>query len=357
MKPISMRGARRAAGILFVSMVVPALVTACRAGSAQEPDTVAREAVSVRTVPVETEVVRHPIVATGTFGPKDEIALSFKIGGVVEAVRVDAGATVRAGETLASLHLREIDAGLAKARSAAEKAERDLRRARSLYADSVATLSQLQDAETAWDVAQADLEAASFNRQYAVVTAPSDGVILRRGAEPGETVSPGTTILVLGSRARGAVLRVGLADRDVVRIHRGDTATARFDALPDRVFRGTVTEIGAAAAPGTGTYAVEVGLEGAGALSAGMVGRVELFPSTGTPTSVVPVEAVLEADGDEATVFTLADDGAHARRVRVGVALLDGGKVAVTRGLEGVDAVVTDGAAWLMDGDAVRVIR
>jgi hypothetical protein len=31
--------------------------------------------------------------------------------------------------------------------------------------------------------------------------------------------------------------------------------------------------------------------------------------------------------------------------------------VAVTRGLEGVGSVVTDGAAWLLDGDAVRVVR
>lgn len=356
MKPMRRGGARRAAEALFVTMV-PALVAACHSGSAEEPLTATRGAVPVRTAAVETEVVRRPIVATGTFGPKDEIALSFKIGGVVDAVRVDAGARVRAGQTLASLHLREIDAGLAKARSAAEKAERDLERARSLYADSVAPLSQLQDAETAFEVAQADLEAAAFNRQYAVVTAPSDGVILGRGAEPGETVNPGTPILVLGSRARGAVLRVGLADRDVVRIRRGDTAVARFDALPERRFRGRVTEIGAAAAAGTGTYAVEVGLEAAGALAAGMVGRVELFPSDGTTTSVVPVEAVLEADGDQATVFALSDDGEHARRMQVTVALLDEGRVAVTRGLEGVASVVTDGAAWLMDGDAVRVVR
>jgi multidrug efflux system membrane fusion protein len=349
-------GARRAAQVLFAA-AVPVVAAACHGGSAQEPGTPEREPVPVRTVPVREEVVSRPIVATGTFGPKDEIGLSFKIGGVVDGVAVDAGAEVRKGETLASLHLREIDAALAKARSAVAKADRDLARARLLYADSVATLSQLQDAETATDVAHADMEAAAFNRQYAVITAPSDGVILRRQAGPGETVSPGTPILVLGSRARGAVLRVGLADRDVVRIRRGDSALVRFDALPGRLLRGAVTEIGAAATPGTGTYAVEVGLREAQELPAGMVGRVELYPAAGAPTPVVPVEAVLEADGDRATVFTLSEDGARAERRSVAVALLDGGLVAVTKGLEGVGSVVTDGAAWLTDGDRVRVIR
>jgi multidrug efflux system membrane fusion protein len=272
-------------------------------------------------------------------------------------VHVDAGAPVRAGQVLASLFLPEIDAGLAKATSAAAKAERDLERARRLFADSVVTLSQLQDAETAFEVASADLQAAEFNRRYAVIVAPANGIILLRHAESGETVNPGTPIVTLGSRERGAVLRVGLADRDVVRLQAGDTALAHFDALPGRIFRGVVSEIGAAASPGTGTYAVEIRLSATVPLAAGMVGRVEIFPASGVSTAVVPVASLLEADGDEATVFVLTDDGAHVRRRTVEVAFLDADRVAVTEGLEGGVSVVTEGAAWLVDGDEVRVIR
>jgi RND family efflux transporter MFP subunit len=152
------------------------------------------------------------------------------------------------------------------------------------------------------------------------------------------------------------VLRVGLADRDVVRIARGDRAEVRFDALPERTFRGRVTEIGAAAERGTGTYAVEVALEDAEALAAGMVGDVSVFPSVGVRTAVVPVEALLEADGDEATVFALSADSTRALRRQVKVAFLEGGRVAVA-GLDDATSVITDGAAWLTDGQAVRVIR
>jgi len=354
---LKMSGGARSAAPGLLALGIPLLVAACHAGSAQESATAGREVRSVRTVPVAEEVVSRPITATGTFGPKDEIALSFKVGGVVESVAVDAGDAVVAGEVLASLDLREIDAALAKARSAAAKAQRDLERARRLFDDSVATLSHLQDAETGWEVARADLEAAEFNRKHAVIAAPTGGVILRRAAEPGENVNPGTPVLFLGSRTRGAVLRVGLADRDVVRVGLGDGALAAFDALPGRVFRGRVTEIGAWAAPGTGTYTVEVTLDDAGPLAAGMVGRVEIRSGAGLPTAVVPVEAVLEADGDEATVFVLSDDGTRALKRTVTVAFLDGGRVAVTRGLDKAETVVTDGAAWLMDGDAVRVVR
>jgi multidrug efflux system membrane fusion protein len=349
---------RRARAMSLTALLIPLAVTACHGGVAQEPVSVRREAQVVRTATVTEQVVSRPITATGTFGLKDEIALSFKIGGVIQSVHVDAGTPVRAGQVLASLFLPEIDAGLAKATSAVTKAERDLERARRLFADSVVTLSQLQDAETAFEVARAELQATEFNRRYAVIVAPANGIILLRHAEAGETVNPGTPIITLGSRERGAVLRVGLADRDVVRLQAGDTALAHFDALPGRVFRGVVSEIGAAASPGTGTYAVEIRLSATATLArAGMVGRVEIFPAGGIPTAVVPVASLLEADGDEATVFVLTDDGAHVRRRTVEVAFLDADRVAVTEGLEGGVSVVTEGAAWLVDGDEVRVIR
>jgi len=345
----------RRVALPVVALSVAVAQAACRPGGAQEVP--APEPVPVRVAPVTQETVTPSIAATGTLGPKEEIALSFKVGGIVESVAVDAGRSVAAGAVLARLDLREIDAAVTRARSAAEKAERDLARARRLYADSVVTLVQLQDAETGAEVARADLAAAQFNRRYAVITAPSSGVILRRSTEPGELVSPGTTVLVLGSRSRGSVVRAGLADRDVVRVRRGDSASVRFDAWPDREWKGRVTEIAAAADPGTGTYQVEVALGDVAGLSAGMVGRVEIAPSSGVRASVIPIEALLEADGDEATVYALAGDGRRAERRRVTVAWLVGDRVAVTNGLEGVSAVLTAGAAYVENGGLVQVVR
>jgi RND family efflux transporter MFP subunit len=331
------------------------VLSACRGGGAQEiPQEGPRQ---VRSAAVESAAVSPPIVAAGTMGPKEEVNLAFKVGGVIESVRVDAGQAVPAGATLATLDLREIDAAVTRAESAAEKAERDLARARRLYGDSVVTLVQLQDAETAARVARADLDAARFNRRHAVITAPAAGVILRRSAEPGETVAPGTPIVVLGSRARGVVMRMGLTDRDVLRVQRGDRATIRFDALPGRSFEGRVSEIAGSADAGTGTWAVEVSVAGVPEIAAGLVGQVQVQPAAGTRVSLIPIEALLEADGAAATVFVLSADGRRVQRRRITVAWLEDDRVIVAGGLEGVTSVVTDGAAWLNDGDIVQVVR
>jgi len=341
----------RALALLGVALIL----SACQRGGAQEPPQ--SGAADVRAEPVTRTELTRPITAAGTLGPKDEIALSFKIAGVIEELGVDAGDEVHAGQMLARLDLREIDAAVARARSAAEKAERDLARARRLYADSVATLVQVQDAGTAAELARADLEAAQFNRRYAVITAPASGVILRRTAESGELVGPGAEVVVLGSRRRGAVVRAGLPDRDVVRVTRGDRAVVHFDALPDRTFEGRVTAIAGAADAPTGTWKVEITLASPPGPAAGLVGHVEIEPRSSVRAALVPVEALLEADGAHATVFALSADGTHAERRRVTVAWLTGDEVAITEGLDGVTRVLTDGAAWLQHGDRVRIVQ
>jgi membrane fusion protein, multidrug efflux system len=330
-------------------------IAGCARGRAAAPDAREKTLVAVRVGRVAFELVTRPVTATGTLGPKEEVPLSFKVGGVIAQMRVDEGQSVRAGDTLALLDLSEIDAAVVRARSAADKAERDLTRAQRLYGDSVATLEQAQNAATGRDVARAELETATFNRRYAIIVAPASGVILKRSAEPGELVQAGIPILKLGSHARGVVVRAGLADRDVVRVRLGDRAMVRFDAFPDRTFEGTVTELAGASDPMTGTYDVEVTIPAASRLASGLVGQVEIRPAATHRVALIPIESLLEADGSHATVFAVSADGRRAERRSVTIAFLTGDRVAVTSGLEGVTAVVTDGAAYLDDGATLRI--
>jgi membrane fusion protein, multidrug efflux system len=330
-------------------------IAGCARGRAAAPGARDKTLVAVRVGHVAFELVTRPVTATGTLGPKEEVPLSFKVGGVIAQLRVDEGQSVRAGDTLALLDLSEIDAAVVRARSAAEKAERDLTRAQRLYGDSVATLEQAQNAETGRDVARAELETATFNRRYAIIVAPAAGVILKRSAEPGELVQAGMPILKLGSHARGVVVRAGLADRDVVRVRLGDRAVVRFDAFPDQTFEGSVTELAGASDPMTGTYDVEVTIPGGSRLASGLVGQVEIRPAATHRVALIPIESLLEADGSHATVFAVSADGRRAERRSVTIAFLTGDRVAVTSGLEGVTTVVTDGAAYLDDGAMLRI--
>ena len=337
----------------FIPIVL--VIAACSGAAGKSLPADRETAALVRVAPVTEATITPPVIATGVLGPKEEIALGFKIGGVIARVRVDPGASVTAGDTLAALDLSEIDAAVARAQSAADNAERDLARAQRLYADSVVTLAQLQDAETGTTAARSDLETARFNRRYALIIAPAAGVILRRDKEPGELAAPGAPVLVLGSTARGAVLRAGLADRDVVRVGLGDSAVVRFDALPGRELAGRVSEIAAAADPMTGTYRVEVRLPEAVGLASGLVGQVEIRPRASQPVLLVPLDALLEADNDRATLFVSTNGRAERREVIVAFLAGDRAAVAANGSLAAGEQVITEGAAYLRDGQPVAV--
>ncbi len=236
------------------------------------------ETVAVRTAKVENAMLAPPVRVTGILSGKAESKLSFKIGGIVDRIHVREGQGVRQGQLLATLKLSEINAQVNQAQNAFDKAARDLERVQNLYKDKVTTLEQLQDATTGFEMAKSTLEIAKFNWRYANIYAPASGKILKRFAEESELISPGMPVLTMSSAQAGWVLKVGLADRDVVRVALGDTAQLAFDAFPGQLFPAMVTEISGTAAPMTGTFEVELAVAAPpGAMfMSGIMGRAEI---------------------------------------------------------------------------------
>lgn len=345
-----------------------ALFTACgRTADAKAAPTI-DTTVPVRVTSLSTATAAGPsaIAVTGTLAGKEEVALAFKVGGVISRVLVDPGQVVRAGQLLAELRPTEIAAQVASAQEARRKAERDLARVTRLYADSVTTLEQLQDARTALEVATNTQRVAQFNAEYASIRAPGDGIVLSRAGEPGEVVEPGRSVLTVRRNSRGMVVRVGLPDRDALRVQVGDTARVTFDALPGQQFMARVTQRAVSATAGTGDYGVEVTLTDAGnALPSGLVARVELHARGQQAASqvgrvLVPLDALVDADADSAAVFVLRPDRSSVSRRPIRLSdvaeALRTAEVTVVSGLTGTETVVTVGMSRLIDGSRVRVI-
>jgi len=308
---------------------------------------------------VETVTIPREIRAVGILAPRDEIRLSFKAGGVLDRIDVDVGDRVREGQVLAVLKRVEVDAAVSQAAEAVEKARRDLERARQLRRDEVATEEQVEDLTTAYSVARSNLQAAQFNARFARIEAPADGIVLQRLAKADELVQGGQPVLVIGSTGAGWVVRAALVDRDVVRTNIDDDAIVTFDAFPGREFAGRVARIASSADPQTGTFEVEVEIaNGDARFARGLVAKVALTLAAvagDAESTVVPLTAVVEANGASATIYVLDASAGVARRRQVTVGAIVGERVIVIAGLEPGEQVITDGAAWLTDGRAVRV--
>ncbi|MBX3225093.1 MAG: efflux RND transporter periplasmic adaptor subunit [Labilithrix sp.] len=344
-------------------------------------DTAAQPPVPVRLASVAAGPVDRPIHGTGVVRLKSEADLSFKVGGVVTAVLVEEGARIRKGQVLARLDPTEVDAALRQAEEAAAKADRDLDRVRKLHASGALPVADLQNAETGASLSRAAVDAAAFNARRAVIVAPDDGRVDRRMLEPGEVVAPGRPAFHVSGRSKGAVVRIALVDRDVLRVREGDEARVVLDARPEVPLSGKVTQIATVATPGVGTFDVEVKLEAPAVspptdegapparahaaraaasnalmegLLSGLTAKVEIHRPEQV-AGIVPIGAIASGHGADASVFVI--DAGRAKRVPVTVAFLLDGKAALAAApFEPRAMVVEAGAAQLEDGSPVRVL-
>jgi RND family efflux transporter MFP subunit len=318
----------------------------------------ANEATPVTVVAVGSSRGAAAIRATGRLAAKDEMFLSFKIGGIVSRISVADGQHVTRGQLLAALDPAEINAGVHQAEQGFAKAQRDLDRVKALHTDSVATLEQLQDATTGYEVARATLTAARFNQEHSSIIAPSDGIVTKKIAREHELIGPGSPVLMLSGTSGAWVVNVSVADRDAVKLSKGDSATISIDAFRGQSFPARVTTVAAAPNPQTGTYDVELTLENHPPRPlSGAIAKADIFPVSQAMFRTIPATALVEANGSAADVFVLVMPGNTAKRVRVEIDHIDGKHAYISEGLDGTEQIIAGGAAYIDDNDVVRVAR
>jgi multidrug efflux system membrane fusion protein len=308
------------------------------------------DVIPVHLTKVESTVRSEPIRVSGTVASVEEARLSFKIGGMVSRVFVKEGQTVHKGQLLASLDQTEIDAQVNQAQYASEKSARDQQRIQNMLKDTAATLEQLQNATTTYDLSKQNLAIAKFNQSYSKIISPLDGTVTTKLINEGELTGPGTPALIITSARRNDwVVRTSVSDKDWARLKMGDKASVRLDAYPSETFFGTVSSVAQAADPVSRLYEIEVKIEPSGKrLATGLYAKIEITASQNSAYTIVPVEAVVEGNGNEGFVYV--NENGKAKRIPVSIGYLDGSKVMVSSGLTGIPEVITSGSAFLTDG-------
>jgi len=300
-----------------------------------------------------------PVVATGVLASKAQAMLSFKIGGVVDQILVEEGQSFKKGQVLARLELTEIKARVKQARENVTKLGRDRDRVQRLYADTVATLEQLQDITTALEVAQSDLEIAEYNEAYALVRAKEDGKVMRKIAERGELIGAGSPAFQVAYRGKNNshIIRIGVADRDVVKVQLGDSAQVKLDAFPGQSFSAYVSEIAEAADPRTGVFELELTMgESAYRLRNGFIAKLQLYPSLQNEYYKVPMVALVEGNGTEATIYT--PDENTVKKITVHPTYITDEFFVVDKAeMQGQPTIVTQGAAYAKPGEPVEFLN
>ena len=355
---------RRQAGPAAIGALAMALA-GCSADAL--PDTPSPRTVWVEAVrPADDAGARF----AGSLQAKDRSDLAFEIGGLVIAIHVELGDSVKQGQLLAELDDRSVgldlasrEADLANAKAALVDARLGYRRRVGLAGTGAVSQSSIDQAKAAFDSATAQVEALTAAVELARkrladtrLLAPFAGEITARLAEPSEVLPAGRQILRLIDREAGleAVVHVpgttrgGLAVGQRAELHR----PAAMAAIP-----GRVTEIGAEA-NGAGLFPVTLEIDSTEAsLRPGESVEARFPGEPGNAALRIPLAAYVPAGDRGATVYVVdgTDASRHvtARAVRLGA--FGDESVEIVEGLAPGDTIVVRGADLLRDGEPVRV--
>ena len=231
------------------------------------------------------------VSASGRIQPKRQVNVSANTTGRVTRVAVEEGQRVKAGQFLLEIDPRSLDAqlqrgeasvaaaqsSLQQSRSAVQQtralldlARQNLKRTQELWKEQLTTREALERAENEVVVREAELKTreqeiqtneqrikveeaglatTKYNLNQIIISAPMDGLITRRSIEEGETAVLGTmnnagSVLLTIADMSVLEAEVEVDETEIPSVSLGQSAKVTIDAVPNRTFKGHVTEVG-----------------------------------------------------------------------------------------------------------------
>jgi RND family efflux transporter MFP subunit len=307
--------------------------------------------------PVETAAVvegdiARIVVLPGTVEPIRTVGVNALVAGALLDVSVEEGDRVRAGQVVARLDDREIQAQLRSAEAAFEVAEAAFERARQLRDRQVITQPEYEADRTAYEAARAQLDQLRTRAGFTEVRAPIGGVVTSKAVETGDVIGNQGRLMDV-AEIDTMVVRVSVSELDVVQIAKGDAVDVELDALPGERLAARVRRVFPAADPTTRLVPVEVALTSSDGRRArpGFLARVSFQLDPKPNAALIPASAIVSRGGGEG-VYVVADSTVVLRSVTPG--LTAAGQIEIVDGLAVGERVVTLGANLLRDGGKIR---
>ncbi len=231
------------------------------------------------------------VSASGKVQPKRQVNVSANTTGRVTRVAVEEGQRVKAGQFLLEIDPKQLEgqlqrgeasvaaaqSSLMSARTSVEQgranlelARQNLKRQQDLWKGELTTRENLERAQNEVSIREAELRAREqdietnearikqeqaslsttrYNLNQIIITAPMDGLVTRRSIEEGETAVLGTmnnagSVLLTIADMSVIEAEVEVDETEIPTVQLNQEARVTIDAVPNKTFRGRVTEIG-----------------------------------------------------------------------------------------------------------------
>jgi len=312
-----------------------------------------------RPAPVEIATVSRGTIArtstvAGVLEPLRTVGVNAQLSGALLSVNAEEGTFVRAGQVLAQIDARELEAQVKSASASLELAESSAKRSDELWKQRIVTAQEYERDRAALAAAQASLDQLKTRLGYAIIKSPISGVVTEKRLETGDIVSPQTRLFSVAETST-LVSRVMVSELEVPLIQPGATVDVSVDALGGARVPGRIRRVFPSADTVTRLVPVEVALTGSALsqLRPGFTIRATFRLGSRNDALFIPTRAVMGPAGARAVVI-VREGKSERRLIRVGPDI--DGRVEVLEGLALGDTVIVAGQALLRDGSPVRIV-
>ena len=315
--------------ILTVVLVLAgAALVAAKSKDKGDPNKV--DSTPFRLGKVQAEDLQVSVREVGVVDPVQKADVKSPVSGRVLSLKVREGAVVREGDVLAEIEpdvnqaqsLSDVQASVKDAELRLQDAERDFTLQKTLFGQGLIGRDPFRASEIRRDQAAETLRASQMRYQIvedrgipisgnaasqkARVTSPMAGVVIKKGVEPGETVTSGVssfnagTVIFTVADLNSLIIRVNLNEVDIAKVHVGQPVRITLDAYPQKVFTGKVSFVSPSAEliEKIKVFKVEIGLDELGeSFRTGMSANVEILGEKRDKAVSIPLEALQKRDG------------------------------------------------------------
>jgi HlyD family secretion protein len=217
-------------------------------------------AVAYKLATVSRGNIETTVTATGSLSPVTTVEVGTQVSGTIDSVFVDYNDRVQRGQILAVLDtallkatVLEAEANVEKARAQLDEAESDFKRNKALFeskliseADFIPYRVALATQQAALKSADAALQRARRNLQYAVIRSPINGIVIGRNVEAGQTVAASLstpTLFIIAEDLSRMEILADVDESDIGQIKVGQDVRFEVATYADKEFSGTVKQV------------------------------------------------------------------------------------------------------------------
>lgn len=336
--------------------------------------------IDVPVVRATVGTIESALEISGTLAPRTRVGVKPKLPGRLERVLVDIGDRVTAGQVIATIDKRELDAqvdaavaAVAVADAAVENAEAGFAnaksehvRAKALFESGAIPRQRLEAAETADRAgtaqrnlakanlaqAQASLRHAREIQRDATLVAPVTGFVVERNYDAGAI--PGDLPVVVVADLRQLKLEAGVSELEAGRLKTGLPASVSVQAKPGERFSGQLAAIAPEVDAQNRHFQIDVRVDNSkNALLAGMYATARIVLHAAANALTLPREAVTTLDGKR-VAFKVT--GETVTPVPLTEGLTDGRRIQILSGLSAGDQVLADARRQVPAGSRVKPV-